>query len=374
MKFYFVYSSGGGAGDWNGIDRVFIEKMPSYFKDHMLLKFGDIFFNHRSSKSIIKPRAWKNISDARQWVESNTGDKTVLGTPNMIMDVGTSKLVSYITRMYGNISELEIIQKFDAILDSDQILQKYCEVIKNSDIHNAVTFDIPNLFKVRTQEGSVDRNVFSSGENSSLLMKSCAKYANIIHDGLKDSHDSVMTFININWNERELDEYLTTLNYTPTKLAIGGLTDYPTDFLGSSLQILDQTLHFAEYDRVHFLGAGGLKKASIIKEALGNVPTFSVDNTTAYNRAIDGSLAGDKQSGYYDYQSKKLHRIAPDTIEAILKMHESSSDVAYFSIEEMREILNGILMHQSNNSSEYTYDCRAKLIIHNFDVYRYNAE
>lgn len=374
MKFYFVYSSGGGAGDWNGIDRVFIAKMPSYFKDHMLLKFGDIFFNHRSSKSIIKPRAWKNISDARQWVESNTGDKTVLGTPNMIMDVGTSKLVSYITRMYGNISELEIIQKFDAILDSDQILQKYCEVIKNSDIHNAVTFDIPNLFKVRTQEGSVDRNVFSSGENSSLLMKSCAKYANIIHDGLKDSPDSVMTFININWNERELDEYLTTLNYTPTKLAIGGLTDYPTDFLGSSLQILDQTLHFAEYDRVHFLGAGGLKKASIIKEALGNVPTFSVDNTTAYNRAIDGSLAGDKQSGYYDYQSKKLHRIAPDTIEAILKMHESSSDVAYFSTEEMREILNGILMHQSNNSSEYTYDCRAKLIIHNFDVYRYNAE
>lgn len=374
MKFYFVYSSGGGAGDWNGIDRVFIEKMPSYFKDHMLLKFGDIFFNHRSSKSIIKPRAWKNISDARQWVESNTGDQTVSGTPNMIMDVGTSKLVSYITRMYGNISESEIIQKFDAILDSDQILQKYCDVIKNSDIHNAVTFDIPNLFKVRTQEGSVDRNVFRSGENSSLLMKSCAKYANIIHNGLKDAPDSVMTFININWNEKELDEYLATLDYTPTKLAIGGLTDYPVDFLGGSLQILDQTLHFAEYDRVHFLGAGGLKKASIIKDALGNEPTFSVDNTTPYNRAIDGSLAGDKQSGYYDYQTKKLHRIAPDTIEAILQMHERSSDVAYFSIEEMREILNGILMHQSNNSSDYTYDCRAKLIIHNFDVYRYNAE
>ena len=219
MKFYFVYSSGGGAGDWNGIDRTFIEHMPPYFKDHLLLKFGDIFFNHRSSDSIIKPEAWRTIRNARCWVVANTGDQTVLETPNMIMDVGTSKLVSYLTRLYGDISEIDIINKFDYILDRDDILNKYCEVIRTSNIQNAVTFDIPNLFKVRTQEGSVDRNVFSSGENSSHLMRACAKYANIIHAGLEDRPDSVMTFINANWSDRELDEYLSTLDYTPTKLA-----------------------------------------------------------------------------------------------------------------------------------------------------------
>lgn len=374
MKFYFVYSSGGGAGDWNGIDRTFIEHMPPYFKDHLLLKFGDIFFNHRSSDSIIKPEAWRTIRNARCWVVTNTGDQEVLQTPNMIMDVGTSKLVSYLTRLYEDISEIDIIKKFDYILDRDDILNKYCEVIRTSNIQNAVTFDIPNLFKVRTQEGSVDRNVFSSGENSLHLMKACAKYANVIHAGLEDMPDSVMTFINANWSERELNEYLSTLDYTPSKLAIGGLTDYPAATLGSCLQSMDKTLHFAEYNRVHFLGAGGLKKASIIKDALGNHANFSVDNTTAYNRVIDGSVSGSSQSGYYDYATKKLHRVKPDTVDKILQMHERSLSVAYFSLEEMREILNGILLHQSHNSSPYTYECRAKLIMHNFDVYRYNAE
>lgn len=374
MKFYFVYSSGGGAGDWNGIDRTFIESMPPYFKDHLLLKFGDIFFNHRSAESIIKPEAWRTIRNARCWVVANTGDQTVLETPNMIMDVGTSKLVSYLTRIYGDVSEIDIIKKFDHILDRDDILNKYCEVIRTSKIQNAVTFDIPNLFKVRTQAGSVDRNVFSSGENSSHLMKACAKYANIIHAGLADMPDSVMTFINANWNERELDEYLSTLDYTPTKLAVGGLTDYPAADLERRLQSIDEKLQFADYNRVHFLGAGGLKKASIIKNALGNHSNFSVDNTTAYNRVIDGSVSGSAQSGYYDYATKKLHRVKPDTVEEILKMHEKSLSVAYFTLEEMKEILHGILLHQSHNSSTYTYECRAKLIMHNFDVYRYNAE
>lgn len=374
MKFYFVYSSGGGAGDWNGIDRAFIEYMPPYFKDHLLLKFGDIFFNHRSSDTIIKPEAWRTIRNARSWVVSKTGDQSVLETSNMIMDVGTSKLVSYLTRLSGEISEVDIIKSFDYILDRDDILNKYCEVIRTSNIQNAVTFDIPNLFKVRTQRGRVDRNVFSSGENSAHLMKACAKYANIIHAGLKDVPDSVMTFINANWSERELDEYLSTLDYTPAKLAIGGLTDYPAATLGSRLLSMDRKLHFAKFNRVHFLGAGGLKKASIIKEALGNYPNFSVDNTTAYNRVIDGSVSGESQSGYYDYATKKLHRVRPDTVEKILQLHERSLNVAYFSLDQMREMLNGILMHQSHKSSPDTYECRAKLIMHNFDVYRYNAE
>ena len=28
MKFYFIYSAGGGAGDWNGVKRVWAESMP----------------------------------------------------------------------------------------------------------------------------------------------------------------------------------------------------------------------------------------------------------------------------------------------------------------------------------------------------------
>lgn len=38
MDFYFVYSSGGGAGDWNGVDSMFSRYMPAYLKDHILPK------------------------------------------------------------------------------------------------------------------------------------------------------------------------------------------------------------------------------------------------------------------------------------------------------------------------------------------------
>lgn len=374
MVFYFVYSSGGGAGDWNGIDRMFLEHMPPYFKDHILLKFGDIFFNHRSSGDIIKPDAWRRIRNARAWILSNTNDQTLLSTPNMIMDVGTSKLVSFLTSFDAAISEEEVIARFDAKLRDEQILEKYCEVIRTSHIHNAVTFDIPNLFKVRTQAGSVSRGVFGSGQNSSALMDACSRYANKIHSLLSDQPDSIMTFVNAQWSLPELRQYLSKLDYTPSKLAVGGLTDFSNDLLGSKLQEMNTVLNFNSYSRVHFLGAGGLKKATIIKRALGNSDSFSVDNTTAYNRVIDGSTSGATQSGYYDYASKRLFRIKPDTVRDILNMHRSSSSVAYFSVDEMEQILQGILQHQSGNSSQHTYECRGLLIMHNFDVYRVNAQ
>lgn len=374
MDFYFVYSSGGGAGDWNGIDRTFLEHMPPYFKDHILLKFGDIFFNHRSSGDIIKPEAWRRIRNARAWILSNTNDQTVLTTPNMIMDVGTSKLVSFITSFDADISEREVIQRFDDKLDAENILGKYCEIIRTSHINNAVTFDIPNLFKVRTQAGSVTRGVFDSGRNSRLLMEACARYANTIYSGLRDISDCILTFVNINWSDAELYDYLANLDYHPRKLAVGGLTDYSLSNLPVRLREMDRILHFDSYDRVHFLGAGGLKKARAIKLALGNQASFSADNTTPYNRVIDGSTSGATQSGYYDYATKKLFRVNPDTFSSILELHRQSEDVAYFSLEEMRDILEGILQHQSNNSCPYTYECRAKLIMHNNDVYRYNAE
>ena len=97
MDFYFVYSSGGGAGDWNGVDRMFRRYMPDYLKDHILIKFGDIFFNHRSENSIIKPKLWNSIDNARRWIVDNTDDETMMNTPNMIMDVGTTKIVSYLS-------------------------------------------------------------------------------------------------------------------------------------------------------------------------------------------------------------------------------------------------------------------------------------
>lgn len=374
MDFYFVYSSGGGAGDWNGIDRSFLDNMPPYFKDHMLLKFGDIFFNHRSSGEIIKPEAWRLIRNARAWVLSNTNDQTVLSTPNMIMDVGTSKLVSYITSFDAAISEKEVISRFDDKLAEENILGKYCEVIRTSKINNAVTFDIPNLFKVRTQAGSVTRGVFDSGNNSRLLMEACSRYANTIYKGLEDRQDCILTFVNVNWPDAELYDYLTNLEYHPKKLAVGGLTDYSLSELPGRLQQMDKILHFESYDRVHFLGAGGLKKASAIKNALGNHSNFSADNTTPYNRVIDGATSGATQSGYYDYASKKLFRVNPNTISTILQLHKKSESVAYFSYDEMKSILEGILQHQSHQSCPYTYECRAKLIMHNNDVYRYNAE
>lgn len=43
MRFYFIYSAGGGAGDWNGVKRVWNDWMPEYMKSRILLKFGDVF-------------------------------------------------------------------------------------------------------------------------------------------------------------------------------------------------------------------------------------------------------------------------------------------------------------------------------------------
>jgi hypothetical protein len=165
MDFYFVYSSGGGAGDWGGIDRVFRDSMPTYFKNHILLKFGDIFFNHRSATSIVKPRLWQSINDAKSWIIGNTNDTSIRNYNDMILDVGTTKIVSYITSDDAGIYARQLIARFDRILSEEGILDKYCDVIINSDIHNAVTFDIPNLFKVRSQLGSVERDLFSESNS-----------------------------------------------------------------------------------------------------------------------------------------------------------------------------------------------------------------
>jgi hypothetical protein len=375
MEFCFVYSSGGGAGDWNAIDRIWLSSMPEYFKDNLLIKFGDIFFNHRSSKNLIKPSYWNNTNDARQWLINNTNDNSLRETENLLLDVGTSKIVSFITHHNAQASGKDIINEFDRLINSHRILEKYCEIIINSNIRNAVTFDIPNLFKVRTQAGNVARNLFSEPGCRELLINASARYANFTFQNINREADRLMTIVCAQWSDEDILRYLELLDYTPTKLAIGGLTDYSYSEFGEMLIRLNNLLKLSQFKKVHFLGSGGIKKSNLIIETLGNKSNFSVDNTTAYNRAIDGNTAGSSQSGYYDYLSKDLIRINPQSINQILELHDSvPNNRTLFKTAEMKIILESILKHQSGQSSHETYNNRAKLIIHNFDVYKFNVE
>lgn len=375
MDFCFVYSSGGGAGDWNALDRIWLNSMPDYFKNNLLIKFGDIFFNHRSNKNIIKPSYWNNTSSARDWLISNTNDISLSSTPNLLLDVGTSKIVSFITHHNESATGKEIIEEFDRILNEKLILNKFCEIILNSNIQNAVTFDIPNLFKVRSQAGNVSRNLFSEPGCRDMLINASARYANYTFNNINRESNRLMTIICAQWSDEDIIRYLSLLEYKPTKIAIGGLTDYSYDQFAEMLIRLNNLLDFSSFERVHFLGAGGFRRANLIIDNLGNLNNFSVDNTTAFNRAIDGNTNGSSQSGYYDYESKDLIRIKPENIEKILLLHSQvPNNRAFFSVEEMSNILNSILMHQSGNSSHETYNNRARLAIHNFDVYKYNVE
>jgi len=375
MDLYFVYSSGGGAGDWNGINRVFLNSMPLNFKNNLLIKFGDIFFNHRSNRSILKTQAWRNVTNAREWLIDRTNDETLLDTMNLIMDVGTTKIVSFITHNHPEYTDIQIIEEFNNIIQNERILEKYGLIINNSNIRNAVTFDIPNLFKVRTQHGNVDRNLFNSLEAKQRMIELAAQYANHTYHATGNNPDILLTIISAEWTNDDIDHYFDLLDYTPTKLGIGALTNYPNASFNEMLLRLDRKLNFNNYLKVHFLGSGGIQKANRIVETLGNRPNFSVDVTTPFNRGIDGNTRGTSQSGYYDYQTKSLNRINPDNLENILNIHsEFDNDRKIYNDDEMLEILENIIQHQSNNSSQETYNNRAKLIIHNFDVYQYNVE
>jgi len=377
MKFYFVYSSGGGAGDWNAIDRIFLDSMPDYFKDHILIKFGDIYFNHRSNTNIIKPKNWEDVVNVRKWLVANTNDKSILNSRNLILDVGTTKIVSYITHNGENLNGSQIIQQFIRILDDYDILEKYAQVINDSDIDFAVTFDIPNLFKLRTQFGNQARNLFDEGCKIEMI-EATASFANQTYNAIGKQENKLLTIINGLWSNDDIDFYLQKLQYSPTKIGIGGLTAFNTNgasgklAFASNLDRLNSILKLEDYVRVHFLGCGGITKANVIKNTLGNLSSFSVDNTTAFNRSIDGNTLGTAQSKYIDYINLKENPITPLSRDRILQLHSLATS-PYFSVEQMTSIIDQILQHQSSNSSHRTYDARAKLIIHNFDVFRSNA-
>ena len=80
-------------------------------------------------------------------------------------------------------------------MDQYNILDKYCSVVLNSNIENAVTFDIPNLFKVRTQAGNVSRNLFSEPGCRELLITASAKYANYTYRNV--NKESQFQFFNL---------------------------------------------------------------------------------------------------------------------------------------------------------------------------------
>ena len=370
MIYYFIYSAGGGAGDWNGVKRIWCDYMPKNLKSHILLKFGDIFFNHASTTSPCKPNIWQNISNLRNWLYNGTTDNYVLKQSDIMLDSGAAKLVNYIVHNNRDINNEAVIDKFDKIIFSNNIIEKYLSVINTSQINAAVTFDMPNPFKIRSQNGMAKLNVFTTQHNN-LLIKHSAKYANLIHAKILPDENRLYTIINGEWSLDELDYFFSLLDYTPINLAVGGLSSMREAAFSSAIARLESSN--LKFNHIHFLGCGGLKKVAILHNSSFDNGKTSIDCSTPINRSIDGSTSGATQSGYFTYQGNELIRISPATKQHILSLHEHSS-APYFTISEMKDIIDNILLHQSGHSSPDTYNARAKLLIHNSDVYRRNAE
>lgn len=371
MKYFFIYSAGGGAGDWNGLKRVWSTQMPVILKQRILLKFGDVFFNHAPGNSLVKPLLWKKITNIRDWLYQAVDDDFVNSKSKILLDSGTSKIVNHITTNFSQLSPEKIIDKFIELEKKYKLLERYVSTILISKVDEAVTFDIPNPFKIRTQSENTITKVFNIEHNQNQIRAS-ADYANKTYSLLGNSQDKILTTINGQWNHEELKLFLSLLKYRPDKLAIGGLTRIGRKMRGLILEINKQ-LPLKNLKRIHFLGCGGIKSAQSIINTNLTSDSFSVDNSTPWNRAIDGNTSGTAFSGYFDYKTKKLYRIKPDTINAIFKLHTETLK-PLFSVDQMKSILNLILLHQSGKSSEKTYEARALLALHNHDVFRLNAE
>lgn len=380
MKFYFIYSAGGGAGDWNGVKRVWAESMPHHLKSRILLKFGDVFLEHASGNRIIRPQRWQNITNLREWLFKNVSDDFIFSDEcNILLDSGTAKAVNLIAHHNPTTDCEKLIETFNQVFEENNIFEKYVDIVCDSDIDSAVTFDIPNPFRIRSQNGNARLNIIEKEHNDRLIELS-AIYSNILYDGIKSrrgsrfANSSMMTIINGTWNQEEIDLFLNKLGYDPDKIAIGALSSTSIN-QNNIYEYLDELapFHFENASQLHFLGCGGFKKAEAIKNYGFDGENISVDCSTFINRSIDGNTSGTSQSGYFDYYTKKLIRIRPDTIDDILNLH-ARVDKPLYSCGELKEILDMIIYHQSGNSSKETYNARAKLMFHNADVYRYNAE
>ena len=378
MKYYFIYSAGGGAGDWNGIKRIWKNDMPIKLKQHILLKFGDIFFNHKSSHSILRPTRWNQICNLREWLFENVNDDYVIKQSEILLDSGTAKIVNFIEHNYnlGNLSTSQLIDYFKRIIDENNVIEKYVDIVVNSKINYAVGFDIPNPFKVRSSNAIVDRRINVLEENSELeLINVSALYTNQLFTqlsnkiGEENARNILMPVINGTWTKDEFHIFLEKLEFVPINIAIGGISNRDANVL--QLDLKNFELH--KYKKVHFLGCGGLSKTKDLK-TLFNGEQYSVDVSTPINRAIDGSTNGSKYSGIYSYNSLELLRINEVNKNIILEDYKNATIEKIFSQEKLEEIINSILLHQSGQSNTTTYDNRARIIILNSDVFRYNAE
>lgn len=378
MKYYFIYSAGGGAGDWNGIKRVWKEDMPEKLKSNILLKFGDIFFNHKSSTSILRKQRWNNITNIREWLYENVKDEYVLNNSDIILDSGTAKIVSFIDHNYnlGSLDTEQIIEHFINIIDNNAVLEKYADIIVKSKIDLAVCFDIPDPFKVRSNNEVVERrrNILDKDKEIELMDVSVL-YTNKLYNILKEKTDEksavdvLMPIVNGQWNKEQFDRFLSKLEFIPKNIAIGGIS-------GSGYKIDNLKLNEFElerFKRVHFLGCGGLSKTKDFKQTFDG-DEYSVDVSTPINRAIDGATSGKSFSGIYSYNDFEFYRINEHTKNEIINDYEKWKGDKIFSLEEFKSIMNSILEHQSGKSNEETYNNRARLIILNSDVFRYNAE
>jgi hypothetical protein len=370
MRYFFIYSAGGGAGDWNGLKRVWNNSMPVILKQNILLKFGDVYFNHSpksNSTPLVKPVIWKRITNLRNWISSAVNDLYVQNSSNILLDSGTSKIVNYIVTLHNNFSETQIINEFLRLVNSNGIIQKYVNVINTSNINEAVTFDLPNPFKVRTQSSNTRTNVFTAASSARLIIES-ANYCNQLYTLLGNSQQKLLTTINGTWSSAEISRFNNLLIYRPDKIAVGGLTRLNRPAFLAAIQVINSVYNLSTLSRVHFLGCGGIENVSLLKSLNLNLPNISVDNSTPYNRAIDGNKGGTKHSGYFDYSNYTLHRINSSTAQAILVLHNQYAN-AHFSPMVMQTILQGII----NHGLQSAYDDRAKLAIHNNDVFRQNA-
>ena len=346
MKYYFIYSAGGGAGDWNGIKRIWNSTMPEILKSNILLKFGDIFFNHVSSTNLIRPTRWSEIDNIRQWLFNNVNDSYVLDSSEILLDSGTAKIVAWIAHHNPQISSCEILNKFDSTVEELHILEKYANIIVNSNIDYAVSFDIPNPFKIRSQNGNTRTNLMSNNENAK---------------------NTIMITCNGEWTNEQYNYYLSLLNFEPINIAIGGLTRSMRNNVDNLV-----AWNIRNYSKIHYLGCGGIENVNLLKENRLDYINSSVDVSTPLNRAIDGNVQNTSWSGYFSYLDQNLYRIKSETKEQILNIHRNSTN-ALFSEQEMSNIIESILLHQNGQSSQETYNARAKLILHNSDVFRCNA-
>lgn len=378
MKFYFIYSAGGGAGDWNGVKRVWNTSMPERLKAHILLKFGDIFLEHASGRNFIRPKRWTEITNLRQWLYENTADTSVLSSQrDILLDSGTAKAVNHIIHNSPFLSCPDLIDQFRRHFEDCGVFEKYADIIYASNITSAVTFDIPNPFKIRSQNGNARLNILDR-ESNAQLVSLVAKYANTLYSLLAQNHgnayaeQTLFTVVNGQWTREELDIFFSALSYEPKKIAVGGMSALPQVLFSSGVKTLTQ-FGLSAFPRVHFLGCGGFQKTALLKANGFHSEQYSVDCSTFINRSIDGSISGAAQSGYFCYDTYDLIRISPQTKHIILARHSAAADPIY-TMDEMEDILSSILLHQSGSSSLETYNARAKLIFHNADVFRHNAE